>query len=84
MVLIDALDEAADPPGLISGLLSPLIRRAPLARLRLLLGTRPHLLTAKLLGKPEPGRYLPVDLDSGAIRRPGQHPRLHPADPAVR
>ena len=82
-VLIDALDEAADPPGLISGLLNPLISERPGA-LRLLLGTRPHLLTAKLLGKPETGHYQLVDLDSGTVRRPGQHPRLHPADPAIR
>lgn len=61
-VLIDALDEAADPVGLISGLLSPLIRHS--GALRLLLGTRPHLLTARLLGKPKTGHYLPVDLDS--------------------
>ena len=60
-MLIDAMDEAADPPGLISGLLSPLIRQRP-GGLRLLLGTRPHLLTAKLLGKPEVGHYLLVDL----------------------
>ena len=51
-MLIDALDEAADPPGLISGLLRPLIQERRGA-LRLLLGTRPHLLTARLLGKPE-------------------------------
>ncbi len=62
-VLIDALDEAADPPGLISGLLRPLMGEHRGA-LRILLGTRPHLLTARLLGKPETGHYLPVDLDS--------------------
>ena len=28
------------------------------------MGTRPHLLTARLLGKPEARDYLPVDLDS--------------------
>ena len=63
LILIDALDEAADPPGLISGLLEPLIRNCP-GKLRLLLGTRPYLLTAALLGRPGDGRYLPVDLDS--------------------
>ena len=63
VVLIDALDEAADPSGLISGLLRPLISQAP-GNLRLLLGTRPHLLTDRLLGKPETGHYLPLDLDS--------------------
>ena len=62
-VLIDALDEAADPPGLASGLLGPLMRERP-GGLRLLLGTRPHLLTARLLGKPDTGRYQLVDLDS--------------------
>ena len=62
-VLIDALDEAADPPGLVSGLLRPLMREAR-GTLRLLLGTRPHMLTAKLLGKPDTGHYVPVDLDS--------------------
>ena len=68
-VLIDALDEAADPPGLASGLLGPLIRERP-GGLRLLLGTRPHLLTARLLGKPDTGRYLLVDLDSAAYADP--------------
>ena len=68
-VLIDALDEAADPPGLASGLLGPLIRERP-GGLRLLLGTRPHLLTARLLGKPETGRYLLVDLDSAGYADP--------------
>jgi WD40 repeat protein len=63
LILIDALDEAADPPGLVSGLLVPLIRNCP-GKLRLLLGTRPYLLTPALLGRPGDGRYLPVDLDS--------------------
>ena len=63
LMLIDAIDEAADPPGLISGLLEPLIRDCP-GMPRLLLGTRPYLLTAALLGRPGDGRYLPVDLDS--------------------
>ena len=63
VVLIDALDEAADPGGLIRGLLSPLMTQCA-GTLRLLLGTRRHLLTAKLLGTPESGRYLLVDLDS--------------------
>ena len=64
-----ALDEAADPGGLISGLLSPLMTQC-VGTLRLLLGTRPHLLTAKLLGTPESGRYLLVDLDSGRYADP--------------
>src|ERR1039457_6953862 len=70
VVLVDALDEAADPGGLISGLLSPLMTKCA-DTLRLLLGTRRHLLTARLLGTPESGRYLLVDLDSA-----------HYADPA--
>ena len=69
VVLVDALDEAADPGGLISGLLSPLMTECA-DTLRLLMGTRPHLLTAKLLGTPESGRYLPVDLDSGRYADP--------------
>jgi Caspase domain len=63
LILIDALDEAADPPSLVSGLLIPLIRECPGVP-RLLLGTRPYLLTAALLGKPGTDRYLSVDLDS--------------------
>jgi energy-coupling factor transporter ATP-binding protein EcfA2 len=51
VVLVDALDEAADPAGLITALLSHLIRHCPRS-IRLLLGTRPHLLGAKLLGNP--------------------------------
>jgi WD40 repeat protein len=69
LVLIDALDEAADPPGMISGLLSPLIRQRP-GYLRLLLGTRSHLLSASLLGKPETGDYLSIDLDSAQYADP--------------
>ena len=60
-MLIDAIDEAADPPGLISELLSPLIRQRP-GGLGLLLGTRPHLL--KLLQPPgTPARAGVIDLD---------------------
>jgi WD40 repeat protein len=45
-VAIDAIDEALDPPGLISGVLRPLVEARPKKGegLRLLLGTRPHLL----------------------------------------
>jgi Caspase domain len=68
-VLVDALDEAADPPRLVSGLLEPLMREHRGA-LRLLLGTRPHLLSAKLLGKPEARQYVQVDLDSGQYADP--------------
>ena len=42
-VAIDAIDEALDPPGLISGVLRPLLEAGPKEGLRLLLGTRPHL-----------------------------------------
>ena len=38
---IDAIDEALDPAGLVSGVLRPWSR--PAQGLRLLLGTRPHL-----------------------------------------
>ena len=69
VVLIDALDEAADPGGLINGLLNPLMTECA-GTLRLLLGTRPHLLTARLLGTPESRRYLLVDLDSGLYADP--------------
>ena len=69
VVLIDALDEAADPGGLINGLLNPLMTECA-GTLRLLLGTRPHLLTARLLGTPESRRYLLVDLDSGTYADP--------------
>ena len=69
IVLIDAIDEAGDPSGLVTGLLNPLIRGSPGA-LRLLLGTRPHLLTTALLGKPGQGRYQAVDLDSGEYADP--------------
>ncbi|SMO92348.1 WD40 repeat [Geodermatophilus aquaeductus] len=43
VALIDALDEAADPQHLITHLLAPLLNRSK-GRVRLLLGTRPHLL----------------------------------------
>ncbi|MEV4619048.1 hypothetical protein AB0J74_10140 [Asanoa sp. NPDC049573] len=42
VVLVDALDEAIDPHGLITRLLLPLLRKGN-GRIRLLLGTRPHL-----------------------------------------
>ena len=43
-VAIDAVDEALDPPGLVSSVLRPLVEAGPKQGLRLLLGTRPHLL----------------------------------------
>lgn len=56
-VAIDAIDEALDPLGLISGVLRPLAAAGPAEGLRLLLGTRPHLVDA--LGLPG----LAIDLD---------------------
>ena len=69
VVLIDALDEAVDPTGLINGLLNPLMTEC-VGTVRLLLGTRPHLLTARLLGTPESHQYLLVDLDGGVYADP--------------
>jgi hypothetical protein len=69
LILVDALDEAADPGALITDLLNPLIGLAA-GKIRLLLGTRPYLLTAGLLGRPDNGRYLPVDLDSETYADP--------------
>ncbi|MGH3778646.1 MAG: caspase family protein [Pseudonocardiaceae bacterium] len=69
MVLVDALDEAADPAGLITTLLNHLIRRCPRS-IRLLLGTRPHLLGTKLLGKSDNGCYRLIDLDAEAYADP--------------
>ncbi|MGW2611980.1 caspase family protein [Streptomyces mirabilis] len=57
-VLIDALDEAADPHDLVLRLLRPLADHAA-GRLRLLVGTRPHLLAD--LGLRRDGS---VDLDA--------------------
>jgi WD40 repeat protein len=56
-VAIDAIDEALDPAGLVSTILLPLVEAGPAQGLRLLLGTRPHLL--KSLGMTG----LAVDLD---------------------
>jgi hypothetical protein len=69
VVIVEALDEAADPAGLITALLNYLIRRCPRS-IRLLLGTRPHLLDAKLLGKPDNGRYRLINLDAEAYADP--------------
>ncbi|MGD0068605.1 MAG: caspase family protein, partial [Streptosporangiaceae bacterium] len=68
-VLIDALDEAADPADLVNGLLRPLMQERRCG-LRLLLGTRPHLLVARLLGKPEADHYQLMDLDTGQYADP--------------
>lgn len=45
-VAIDAVDEALDPSDLVNRVLHPLIKTGPAKRLRLLLGTRPHLLAS--------------------------------------
>ena len=69
VVLVDALDEAADPTGLITRLLNPLLQRCR-GSIRLLLGTRPHLLTTKLLGKPDSGHYQLINLDDDTYADP--------------
>ena len=69
VVLIDAVDEAADPDALITGLLNPLISNSA-GGIRLLLGTRPHLLSSRLLGQPSSGRYVLIDLDSDRYADP--------------
>ena len=56
-VAIDAIDEALDPNGLVSGILRPLVEAGPAEGLRLLLGTRLQLLES--LG----AIGTPVDLD---------------------
>ena len=59
--MIDALDEAVDPPDLAGRLLRPLIERGR-GLIRLLLGTRRHV--CPHLGPAWPGACLPVDLDA--------------------
>lgn len=44
VAMIDALDEATDPDHLAGRVLAPLVRGAPHAKLRLVLGTRKHLI----------------------------------------
>ncbi|MGC7100706.1 AAA family ATPase [Amycolatopsis lurida] len=44
VAVIDALDEATNPDQLVEQVLAPLVRGGPQANLRLLLGTRKHLL----------------------------------------
>jgi hypothetical protein len=68
-VLIDALDEAADPSDLVGRLLGTLVQKHR-GVLRLLLGTRPDLLTDRFLGEPEAGHYLLINLDSPAYADP--------------
>ena len=76
-VLIDALDEAADPEHLVTDLLRPLAEHAP-GQLRLLLGTRDHLMRADLLGPRDGTAYVEIDLDSAEFADPsalGAHVR---------
>ena len=63
-VLIDGLDEALTPETLCAGLLRPLIDKAA-GRIRLLLGTRPHLL--ERLGLD---RQAQIDLDADTYADP--------------
>jgi WD40 repeat protein len=65
--LIDALDEAANPHDLLSRLIQPLIQHGQ-GRIRLLLGTRPHLLNL-LRGDSGP-RVSAIALDGSAYADP--------------
>ena len=67
VVLVDALDEAADPDELCRTVLLPLATRCAQS-VRLLLGSRPHLLTSRLLGTPD--QHVAIDLDSPAYADP--------------
>jgi len=58
-VAIDAVDEALDPDGLVSGVLRPLVEAGPAEGLRLLLGTRPHLVDS--LGIAGHGSVIDLD-----------------------
>jgi len=66
-VLVDALDEAQDPEGLITGLINLLSREAGM-RIRFLLGTRRHLVT-KLQG-PQESQLRVLDLDHQSFADP--------------
>ena len=66
-VVIDALDEAADPSDLAGRLLRPLIERGR-GTVRLLLGTRRHV--CPHLGPAWPASCLPVDLDAARYADP--------------
>jgi len=66
---IDAVDQAADPEQLVTGLLRPLAEQAP-DKLRLLLGTRDHLLRRDLLGPRDGTAYVEIDLDSAEYADP--------------
>ena len=67
-VLIDALDEAADPEGLIRYVLRPLIEMGG-DRLRLLLGTRGHLIPL-LLPESSQRTDVIIDLDDSSYADP--------------
>jgi SOS-response transcriptional repressor LexA len=67
VALIDALDEAVDPGGLITQLLLPLIQGGG-DTIRMLLGTRRHLI--RYLGRDWQGLYQVIDLDSGSHADP--------------
>jgi WD40 repeat protein len=67
VVLVDALDEAANPEELCKTLLLPLALLCQQA-VRLLLGSRPHLLASGLLGARE--QTVEVDLDSPTYADP--------------
>ncbi|HUN38355.1 MAG TPA: caspase family protein, partial [Trebonia sp.] len=58
-VAIDAVDEALDPDGLVAGVLRPLVEAGPAQGLRLLLGTRQHLVD--LLGPTASGTAINLD-----------------------
>jgi WD40 repeat protein len=58
-VAIDAVDEALDPADLVAGVLRPLAEAGPAAGLRLLVGTRPHLVG--LLGLTGSGAVINLD-----------------------
>ena len=68
-ILIDAIDEAAEPEQLARSFLGPLMRYGS-GRLRLMLGARPHLFTDRLLGAPPNSGYRFIDLDSATYADP--------------
>jgi hypothetical protein len=63
-VLLDGVDEAAAPHDLVGLLLAPLLKHAD-GRLRLLIGTRPHLLPALAPGlrRDTPDRVIDLDAE---------------------
>ena len=63
-VAINAVDEALDPAGLVFGVLRPLVEAGPAEGLRLLLGTRPHLVGS--LGLTGSGSVIDLDDESYA------------------